>query len=713
MGKQAVLCVMGYAQPGQIARGLHLPLLARALIIQPDHDNHDNDKVPLLVHVVVDACMVFGGVKRAVLAKLGSPYADANVLLCATHTHASPGGYAHHTLYNVTTRGFCRDTFDAVVDGIVRSVLLARDNAVPGCALSLRCARVMDANANRSPTAYMLNPQQERARYPRDVDDEMVLLKAEDEDGKAMGCLSWFPVHCTSMRNTNALVSGDNKGRPRECVRVGIVMANLITLHTWSVAGYAAYLLERDYNGGAAGCRRGNGAFVGAFAQSNEGDVSPHIAGGRCRGSHAPCDGSGNNCNPTECVAEGPVLPDARDDGLVNTCAIGGRQYRAARALLDQDKSSGARYLRGGTIDTAHAWVDMTALRVDNDNRAVRVKGRNKRGVCRVIWESTTDGPGIWPFFQGDTQGRNPVLRLISWFANALVLRALPTPDQLVRVGPDLVIAAVPCEMTTMAGRRLREAIARTIIEEEEEEEAERGKGVRPRKPPVVVISGLANEYSGYCTTPEEYAAQRYEGASTLYGPHTLAAYCQEFQALARTLMRSPACSSTTGAPPPLPRPWSLMPPVAGDVALPWRPLGSVVRNARERYVRGERVEVEFVGAHPRNSCNRDDAETFVLVERLSPGQQGNDRTAVSDEPGASGAWVRVADDMDWETTFRWEQPFPGFSSARVTWEVPRDALAAAYRVRYCGHACAVLTRRVTPVQGCSRTFHVVDGVDL
>ena len=42
-----------------------------------------------------------------------------------------------------------------------------------------------------------------------------------------------------------------------------------------------------------------------------------------------------------------------------------------------------------------------------------------------------------------------------------------------------------------------------------------------------VVIAGLANTYSSYITTFEEYAVQRYEGASTIFGPHTLDAYIQ------------------------------------------------------------------------------------------------------------------------------------------------------------------------------------------
>ena len=42
-----------------------------------------------------------------------------------------------------------------------------------------------------------------------------------------------------------------------------------------------------------------------------------------------------------------------------------------------------------------------------------------------------------------------------------------------------------------------------------------------------VVIAGLANTYSSYIATFEEYGVQRYEGASTIFGPHTLDAYIQ------------------------------------------------------------------------------------------------------------------------------------------------------------------------------------------
>jgi neutral ceramidase len=42
-----------------------------------------------------------------------------------------------------------------------------------------------------------------------------------------------------------------------------------------------------------------------------------------------------------------------------------------------------------------------------------------------------------------------------------------------------------------------------------------------------LVVAGLTNTYASYIATYEEYAVQRYEGASTVFGPHTLDAYIQ------------------------------------------------------------------------------------------------------------------------------------------------------------------------------------------
>lgn len=49
-------------------------------------------------------------------------------------------------------------------------------------------------------------------RYKYDVDKHMVQLKFVDTNNKAIGMISWFAIHPTSMNYTNRLVSSDNVG---------------------------------------------------------------------------------------------------------------------------------------------------------------------------------------------------------------------------------------------------------------------------------------------------------------------------------------------------------------------------------------------------------------------------------------------------------------------------------------------------------------------
>jgi hypothetical protein len=54
---------------------------------------------------------------------------------------------------------------------------------------------------------------------------------------------------------------------------------------------------------------------------------------------------------------------------------------------------------------------------------------------------------------------------------------------------------------------------------------------------PCVWHAGLANTYASYVATYEEYQGQRYEAASTIYGPHTLSAYLMLFENLGNALV--------------------------------------------------------------------------------------------------------------------------------------------------------------------------------
>jgi len=88
-----------------------------------------------------------------------------------------------------------------------------------------------------------------------------------------------------------------------------------------------------------------------------------------------------------------------------------------------------------------------------------------------------------------------------------LPLRGFPRvlPLQVLRIG-DAVVVGLPFELTVDTGERIAAAVRQQV-----------GSDGVDR----VIVSSVANEYSGYCATPEEYELQHYEGGHTLYGPHT------------------------------------------------------------------------------------------------------------------------------------------------------------------------------------------------
>jgi neutral ceramidase len=104
------------------------------------------------------------------------------------------------------------------------------------------------------------------------------------------------------------------------------------------------------------------------------------------------------------------------------------------------------------------------------------------------------------------------------WLQPAVIrLREFPhvLPLQVLRIGAHTIVG-MPFEVTIESGRRMARAV---------DEGSER-----------VIVSSVANEYTGYVTTPEEYRRQYYEGGHTIYGPNTLPFLAAHAAALARAL---------------------------------------------------------------------------------------------------------------------------------------------------------------------------------
>lgn len=374
---------------------------------------------------------------------------------------------------------------------------------------------VQDANINRSPSSYDNNPALEKSMYSHNTDRKLVQLRFEDMERNVVGAFNWFAVHPVSMNNTNRLVSTDN-------------------------VGYASILLEKEYN---TNDLAGKGKFIGAFCSTNLGDVSPNIKGPVCEKTGNPCDYETSTCPKGEgsCFASGPGK-----DIFESTKIIATRIYEGASRILNDAKGREVTGPLGYILQN----VDMPKQRgVFNDtltNQQIEYKGCLP-AMGYSFAAGTTDGPGMFLFEQG-TITENPLWNLVRDFLAepteedkecqhpkpVLLMTGRSTfpyewtpkivPTQILRLG-DVLLTAVPGELTTMSGRRLRRHLGKISREEI-------GKDFE------IIIAGLSNLYTSYIATPEEYEKQRYEAASTLYGPQTLTIYMHQYDMLTRALLK-------------------------------------------------------------------------------------------------------------------------------------------------------------------------------
>ncbi|WP_280432546.1 neutral/alkaline ceramidase [Nocardia brasiliensis] len=629
-GPAAECGMMGYSQFEQQTAGIHLRPRARAFIIGAGGRR--------IVFVVAENGMIFQSVHRGVLAELarrfGDQYTEQNVLLTSTHSHATCGGSSNDYAYNLSIMGFQQQVYDAEVNGIVEAVAAAHADLGPG-ALALGHGELHDASVNRSRVAWELNPIADKQHFPEAIDPAVTVLSLV-KGGRQVGAITWFATHNTSMTNQNRLISADNKG-------------------------YAAFSYEHLEHG--VRYLDGDPGFVAAFAQTNAGDMSPNL-----------------NLRP----GSGPT-----EDEFENTRIIGERQYRASKDALAQARST------SGPVDALLCYIDLADIAVDGrftpDGRP-RHTAPAAAGVS-LIAGSIEDGPGL-PGVPIPEGVRNPVLQALgdpnapapAWLADAQAPKAIAAPlgllppvawvpnvlpIQLVRIG-ELYLAAAGGEFTITAGLRVRRAVADAL-------------GVPIEQ---VLMQGYANAYHEYVTTPEEYDAQQYEGASTLFGRYTLGAYQQEFTRLAtafaarQQVPRGPAPRDVSHLQP------NFQPGAGPDTTPPGRTFGDVLTQPAPVYAAGAQVVAEFVSAHPKHNPRRNG--TFLEVQRQN----------------STGDWIRVANEGEWAVKFHWSKRGAADSVARFTWDIPADATPGRYRLQHYADSLSP-DGALHPFTGTSNDFEV------
>jgi neutral ceramidase len=544
-------------------------LFARAFIVA---DPLTQERV---VMVVADIWSCSIAIKQEVCRRLltGSEkrrYRLDNIWIAGTHTHSGPGGYLHHLLYNAMGGGFDPHVFECIVSGIVRAIDLAHESLSPGMVFSV-IGSLENVGRNRSIDAYNRNPLLERNSYQAPTDTDIQLLKFVKKIGKfdvPVGLLCWYPLHPTNRGQDCTIVNGDNKG-------------------------WAAFLAEQELAQRLRKLRLPGKSLrvVAAFANSNCGDVSGNLTETGQTPELLPdigssvIDSTGVSFYPS--AWHDPSATNTLEASLARNVAkmrhYGKLQSDAAIAAFDRAANQLDIHLA-----SVHKFVDFPKRTALAGSLGISMAaGSQEDGVSGMPFDEgivetdpanlgqTNSGPlsnlisgatllfnkmdrmvtGLMspltrtPLLQALTNARNagtaerlgqfpkPVL-LMTGAVRPTPLTPNILPIQVIQIGT-FALLGIPGEITTMAGRRLREQTLKNL------------EGAHTQ---IVALGTYANGYSQYISTKEEYNAQHYEGASTLFGPQTLETYQTAFSELTHAIVQNtPAqddapCPDLTGS---------------------------------------------------------------------------------------------------------------------------------------------------------------------
>ncbi len=498
-----------------------------------------------IAFVVAEIAFITISVKRGVIKKLkrNHPelgYEHENLLLSAQHTHSGPGGYSHFGFYNFSIPGFVPEVYQQIVDGITQAILNAEQTLQPARLFLTKgvFAPETEVAFNRSLKAYNRNPEVKKFKENEThlaVDREMPVLKIEGMDGRPIGVINWFGVHCTSVHNDNHAICFDNKG-------------------------YAAQFMEADYQK-----ETGNLNFTAAFAQGVAGDVSPNYVmdakkkwtRGKFEDDFECAKYNGNlqfekAAETFEAARKGDEIKGEIDFAMMYSNfsnIIPDPQF--TNGVTDAKTSPacyGVPFLRGtvegpgmGAVEEKFAIALAKLIKAYEISTSVflskqekqklfdKFKSQGKKNILietgeRKILGSRNAKNLIIPAWADPSvkaikdHHRSGSLDNKPWSPQVL-------PLQIVTIGT-LALVAIPGEITTVAGWRLKD----TIYDELKK------KGIQH-----VLLTSYSNSYSGYITTFEEYQEQCYEGGHTVYGQWTLAAFQTKFRDLAKEFLKPAA----------------------------------------------------------------------------------------------------------------------------------------------------------------------------
>lgn len=688
---------MGWEFPFQVFSGLHTRQYARAFAIESPCNGRRVLFLSADIGLLWPALRV--GVLNAIAADpaLAPFYQPENVMLSATHTHQGPAGYSHDDGGNAFHFGYDEKVYRTIVDGMVGAIRLAHANlqAHPETAsIQLAVGELLNTSINRSLPAFLLNSEAERREFlnsrgePVETDKRFVQLNLVREGGSAVGVINWFGVHGTVLGPELNLVSADNKG--------------------YASLGFEK-IMQTRYD-----APPGADDFVAAFAQTDEGDASPNLFI-RERPWPDPTRGGGATPYESNAIAGAKQLAKSLELFAQGAALSGPVDFRyfnvPITAITVSDPVVLASLRHPPELDAAEKRTCAGALGVSFGAGAEDGPGPGHEGVsCKsspdVVATAAADLAIVLnehiPTSAWDTDipsnlfaaavlcnfDQQPLMDFACQAEKPVFLPAGPPvlPFQLFRIG-NVTILGLPWEVTTLSARRIRKLLLDVLA---------------PVGIDTMVIAGLSNDQVHYLTTREEYSSQQYEGASTLYGPWTLAVVQQESRKLAISL-RDGTPAPDGPATPADATPTFIRPPyVPSDVPGADGSFGTLVTDVPASAAPGNTVRAEFQAGHPRNDLKTQ--SSYVFAERMTGPDQ----------------WEVVATDRDPELLFVWKPGAPsqtstdpavtGPSTAEAVWTIPRNTPPGTYRLRHEG-AAQTLALPKQSYEGVSSPFIVAGPV--
>jgi len=592
------LGMAGYGPEGRRSRGYRQRLYARVLVLEDAR----GERIALVQADLGFASAILHRRTAELTAEAARVGAD-RLILAATHTHTAPSHTFDGYLYNLlasSVASYEPRLTDFLARRFAAAVTAAADGLRPAVA-AWGSTAVWGETRNRSLEAAHRNADGgERGDAPPDLEPQFravaprwTMLRVDWLDTATGGAtpaaaFSVFAVHGT------ANPSGED-------------------LYDPDIFGYLERAVERHIDLLNGGPRPGPGAprAVHLVANGASGDVSPNWPPeSRCLRDDL---GAGEWHGPVsaypECIAAarryleaaGPRL-GARAVALFDS--LGGSLRgdflvaRAFRTIAPREEAAA-----GGFCAAPRAGAPMLGGAEDGRTRNY---GRHFLFSGLVAEGETARHPE-----RGCQREKRAALGFVqSLFATA----GYPGRLQIavVRVGP-AVLATVPMEATAETGESIEAALADTL----------RASGDPAEH---VALIGLANGYASYVATPDEYAAQSFEGAATLYGPNSATALTAALKSLAAGLGRGAPDTSARGLPALRVQPGfrgRRMPRLVAG------PAPAVERALTLAVCRGDTLVAEWVDLGPERMFPADSA--VLLIQREVPG--GAETVTWDDDP--------------------------------------------------------------------------------